>query len=100
MGTVTIAAKISPEGTVIEAEVQRGHPILREAAKANVLTWRFEPSVETKSIEANVQFVLPDTVPAEGYSCGFTFTIPNHLRVVTTPVLVETMETDTLPARN
>jgi protein TonB len=46
-GTVTITARITPDGRVIEARVREtsGHPALDTAALEAIRRWRFEPAL-------------------------------------------------------
>lgn len=43
-GTVKVQVVISPNGTVKDAKVIGGHPVLASAALDAVKKWRFEPS--------------------------------------------------------
>jgi len=43
-GTVKVQVVVSPNGTVKEAKVVGGHPVLASAALDAVKKWRFEPS--------------------------------------------------------
>jgi TonB family protein len=50
-GTVKIAVVVAPNGTVKEAKVVGGHPVLAGAALDAARKWRFEPaSVETSGV--------------------------------------------------
>jgi protein TonB len=50
-GTVKIEVVVSPNGTVKEARVVGGHPVLASSALDAVKKWRFEPaSVESTGI--------------------------------------------------
>jgi len=50
-GTVKVEVLIAPNGTVKEAKVVGGHPLLADAALQAVRKWRFEPSAaETSGI--------------------------------------------------
>jgi TonB family protein len=50
-GTVKIEVVVSPNGTVKEARVVGGHPVLAGAAQDAAKKWRFEPaSVESTGI--------------------------------------------------
>ena len=46
VGTVKIVVTVSPNGSVTNAKVVGGHPLLAEAALDAVKQWRFEPSPE------------------------------------------------------
>jgi TonB family protein len=43
-GTVKVQVVVSPNGTVKDAKVIGGHPVLASAALDAVKKWRFEPS--------------------------------------------------------
>jgi TonB family protein len=43
-GTVKVEVVVSPNGTVKEARVVGGHPVLANAALEAAKKWRFEPS--------------------------------------------------------
>jgi TonB family protein len=50
-GTVKVAVVVAPNGTVKEAKVIGGHPVLAGAALDAVRKWKFEPApVETSGI--------------------------------------------------
>jgi len=50
-GTVKVSVTVSPNGTVKDARVVGGHPVLAGAALDAVRKWRFEPaSVESTGI--------------------------------------------------
>ena len=50
-GTVKIAVVIAPNGTVKEAKIVGGHPVLAGAALDAAKKWKFEPaSVETSGV--------------------------------------------------
>ena len=50
-GTVKVAVVVAPNGTVKEAKVIGGHPVLAGAALDAVKKWKFEPaSVETSGV--------------------------------------------------
>jgi protein TonB len=56
-GAVQVFVTISEEGRVIEASVQSGHPLLREAALQAARQWRFKPT-ELTGVPVKVQGVL------------------------------------------
>ena len=43
-GTVKVQVVVSPNGTVKEAKVVGGHPVLASAALDAIKKWRFEPA--------------------------------------------------------
>lgn len=50
-GTVKVEVVIAPNGTVKEAKVVGGHPVLASAALEAARKWRFEPaSMETSGV--------------------------------------------------
>ena len=50
-GTVKVAVVVAPNGTVKEAKVVGGHPVLAGAALDAVRKWRFEPAAgETSGV--------------------------------------------------
>jgi TonB family protein len=50
-GTVKVEVVVAPNGTVKEAKVVGGHPVLAGAALEAIRKWRFEPaSVETSGV--------------------------------------------------
>jgi TonB family protein len=44
-GNVLITLEIDEAGNVVQAEVERGHPLLSEAALAAVRQWKYEPTL-------------------------------------------------------
>ena len=48
-GTVKVAVVVAPNGTVKEAKVVGGHPVLANAALDAVRKWRFEPAAGESS---------------------------------------------------
>jgi TonB family protein len=55
-GTVIIRLVILPNGSVSEAHIQSGHPLLQEAAQQAVIQWRFAPGPDTTSQDINIVF--------------------------------------------
>ncbi len=50
-GTVKVSVTVAPNGTVKDAKVLGGHPVLATAALDAVKKWRFEPaSVESSGV--------------------------------------------------
>jgi TonB family protein len=50
-GTVKVQVTVAPNGTVKDAKVVGGHPVLASAALEAVKKWRFEPAtVETTGV--------------------------------------------------
>jgi TonB family protein len=55
-GTVKIEVVVLPNGTVKEAKVVGGHPVLATAALDAVKKWRFEPAAAESSGVVNFKF--------------------------------------------
>jgi TonB family protein len=55
-GTVTIRIIILPNGTVSEAHIQSGHPLLGEAAQHAVSQWHFASGPDSTTMDVDVVF--------------------------------------------
>jgi TonB family protein len=55
-GTVKVQVVVSPNGTVKEAKVLGGHPVLATAALDAVRKWRFEPATMESSGVVDFKF--------------------------------------------
>lgn len=55
-GTVKVEVVVAPDGTVKEAKVVGGHPVLASAALEAVRKWRFEPAAEESTGIVNFKF--------------------------------------------
>jgi len=55
-GTVKVQVVVSPNGTVKEAKVLGGHPVLANAALDAVRKWRFEPAAVESSGLVDIKF--------------------------------------------
>jgi len=55
-GTVKVEVVVSPNGTVKEAKVVGGHPVLAAAALEAVRKWRFEPAATESSGIVEIKF--------------------------------------------
>jgi len=55
-GTVKVEVVVSPNGTVKEAKVVGGHPVLATAALEAVKKWRFEPAAMESSGVVDFKF--------------------------------------------
>lgn len=55
-GTVKVAVVVAPNGTVKEAKVMGGHPVLANAALEAVKKWRFEPAAAESSGVVDFKF--------------------------------------------
>jgi TonB family protein len=55
-GTVKVEVVVAPNGTVKEAKVVGGHPVLADAALEAVRKWRFEPAPGESTGVINFKF--------------------------------------------
>ena len=55
-GTVKVALRVAPNGSIVSAEVIGGHPVLARAALDAVRQWRYETSSQHTSEVVAVQF--------------------------------------------
>lgn len=55
-GTVKIEVVVAPNGTVKEAKVVGGHPVLAGAALEAVRKWRFEPAAVESTGVVDIKF--------------------------------------------
>jgi TonB family protein len=55
-GTAKLEIVVNPNGTVKEAKVVGGHPLLADAARVAVMKWRFEPAASESSGVVNFKF--------------------------------------------
>jgi TonB family protein len=55
-GTVKVEIVVAPNGTVKDAKVVGGHPVLANAAQDAVMKWRFEPAAAESSVIVNFKF--------------------------------------------
>jgi TonB family protein len=55
-GTVKVEVVVAPNGTVKEAKVVGGHPVLANAALEAVKKWRFEPAAMESSGVVDFKF--------------------------------------------
>ena len=55
-GAVVLKIKINEQGNVTSATSVSGHPILKDAAIANVRTWRFTQPADGKPVEMEVTY--------------------------------------------
>jgi TonB family protein len=58
-GTVKIEVVIAPNGSVKEAKIVGGHPVLASAALDAAKKWRFEPAVAESSGVIDFKFEAP-----------------------------------------
>ncbi len=55
-GVVRLRVFIKPDGTVRDAEVIGGNPILAESAQKSVIQWKFTPGSSETTMEVSVVF--------------------------------------------
>jgi TonB family protein len=71
-GQVVLKVTVDEEGSVGNAEVLRGHPLLKDSAVAAVKQWKYEPTIingaaVTVTATVTINFVLPgdQTMPSQ-----------------------------------
>lgn len=58
-GTVVLRARIGTDGRVRFVEVERGHPLLAQAAREAVLAWRYRPTrLNGQPVEVETRVVV------------------------------------------
>lgn len=55
-GIVKLRVYVKPDGTVRDAEVIGGNPILAESAQKSVMQWKFSPGSSETALEVSVTF--------------------------------------------
>jgi TonB family protein len=55
-GIVRLRVFVKPDGTVRDAEVLGGNPILAESAQKSVVQWKFSPGSSETALEVSVTF--------------------------------------------
>ena len=55
-GIVKLRVFVKPDGTVRDAEVVGGNPILAESAQKSVMQWKFSPGTSETTLEVSVTF--------------------------------------------
>lgn len=55
-GVVKLKVFVKPDGTVRDAEVLGGNPILAESAQKSVMQWKFSPGSSETALEVSVTF--------------------------------------------
>ena len=82
-GTVEIDVSISPDGAVISALANSGHPALKRPAEENIRRWRFAPANSRRNFSIVYEFSLEE--PRLPYGCETKnyFDLPSKVRVVT-----------------
>jgi TonB family protein len=55
-GVVKLKVFIKPDGSVRDAEVVGGNPILAESAQKSVMQWKFSPGSSETALEVSVTF--------------------------------------------
>ena len=55
-GVVRLKVFVKPDGTVRDAEVLGGNPILAESAQKSVMQWKFSPASSETALELSVTF--------------------------------------------
>ena len=55
-GVVRLKVFVKPDGSVRDAEVLGGNPILAESAQKSVMQWKFSPASSETALELSVTF--------------------------------------------
>ena len=55
-GVVRLKVFVKPDGSVRDAEVLGGNPILAESAQKSVMQWKFSPASSETAVELSVTF--------------------------------------------
>jgi len=55
-GVVRLRVFVKPDGSVRDAEVLGGNPILAESAQKSVMQWKFSPASSETAVELSVTF--------------------------------------------
>jgi TonB family protein len=82
-GAVEIDVIVSPDGNVISASANSGHPALKHPAEENVRRWRFAPANTKISFSIVYEFSLEEPRLPYGSETKNYFDLPSKVRVVT-----------------
>jgi len=89
-GIVKIDFSVDASGAVKDARIVSGHPLLAQAALANVRTWKFAPLGDGEiNSEISFEFGLRDAANG-GSQEQVTLDLPGVIRVLTTPPIIDT----------
>jgi TonB family protein len=86
-GQVDLLIDIDEKGTVVDAVVVKSaSPLLREAARQSILSWRFQPSDQpTRGVPFIYIFKLVDLCPKSPCAPDFAFEAPNKVTISVKP---------------
>jgi TonB family protein len=85
-GSVELACSVGSEGQIVECTAS-GHPLLRQAAIANVQQWLFRrqngSDTDGSQVLLRYEFVLLESTPVRRTKpkVEFSFEFPNHVRI-------------------
>ncbi len=82
-GTVEVAAIIAPDGQVISASANSGHPALKRPVEENVKRWKFIPASAERKLSIVFEFSLEEPSLPFGAETRNYFELPSKVRVVT-----------------
>jgi TonB family protein len=82
-GVVEIDAIISPDGVVLSASANSGHPALKHAAEENIRRWKFAPASAKRTLSIIYEFSLQEPRLPYGSETKNYFDLPSKVRVVT-----------------
>ena len=100
-GEVVLNVRLSERGEVVSTKVERGHPMLIQAADDNVRHWTFEgPVVDGDTVTIIYEFRLEgvDTSGEHAYATKTSFDFPPN-RVTVTSSMPEVENVDFLPKK-
>ncbi len=89
-GAVKIHFRVDASGAVTDARIVSGHPLLAQAALANVRAWKFAPLGNGQiKTEIDFEFGLHDAANG-GSREQVRLDLPGVIRVLTTPPIIDT----------
>lgn len=87
-GTVEVQVTVK-EGQVTKSEVKSGHPVLAQAAVANIQSWRFYPLVNA-TFTTKFTYKLEDKEPLDPQNPKVELQLPLLAKITAVPVLLDT----------
>jgi TonB family protein len=86
-GIVEVKCTLDDNGSVRQAEVISGHPLLKEQARRNAMLWQFQrtsPEVKTNSVTLFYEYLLEGTLQ-EHDNTVFVVEPPNRIQIIAPP---------------
>jgi TonB family protein len=84
-GTVSVQVEIAPDGRIISAKAEGGHPLLQRAAEDNVRTWVFEAKTERSIQTIRYRYVLEGKQTYEEPHAKVVFDLPSEVEIRSNP---------------